>query len=138
MVDEPGGDYWRRIQEFVKEVLLKRQLISPGDLALFKVTDKVSEAVAEVLDFYKTYHSMRYVERDLVLRLKKPVSTPLLERMRRDFKDIVVSGTIEQVAALPAESNETHLADMPRLRFHFDRRNLGRLRMLVDTINREG
>src|SRR5438105_3848174 len=39
MVDEPGGDYWRRIDDFVREVLLKRRLISPADTALFKVTD---------------------------------------------------------------------------------------------------
>jgi hypothetical protein len=27
------------------------------------------------------------------------------------------------------------VADLPRLRFRFDRRSLGRLRMLIDTIN---
>ena len=43
-----------------------------------------------------------------------------------------------QTAALPEESNDTHVAELPRLRFHFDRRNLGRLRQLVDLINREG
>jgi uncharacterized protein (TIGR00730 family) len=137
MVDAPGGDYWRRLEEFVHEVLLQRRLISPADMALFKVTDNVSEAVAEVLDFYKAYHSMRYVERDLVLRLRKSIPTALLERLRQDFKDIVVSGTIEQVTALPEEANDPHVADLPRLRFHFDRRNLGRLRMMIDAINRD-
>src|SRR5207249_4676265 len=61
MIDEPGGDYWVKWQEYIAGVLLKRKLISAADMALFKVTDKVDEAVAEVLNFYRVYHSMRYV-----------------------------------------------------------------------------
>src|SRR5262245_21025328 len=64
MVDEPGGDYWVRWRQYVEEVLLARGLISPADLALFKVTDSVAEAVEEVLTFYRVYHSMRYVRKD--------------------------------------------------------------------------
>jgi uncharacterized protein (TIGR00730 family) len=138
MVDEPGGDYWVRWQEFIRDVLLKRQLISPPDMALFKVTASVDEAVAEVLDFYRVYHSMRYVGRDLVLRLKYWLPEALLKRINREFADIVVTGGFEQVAALPPEANDAQAANLPRLLFHFDRRNLGRLRLLIDLINREG
>src|SRR5262245_7188126 len=53
MVDEQGGDYWRHWQRFVEDVLLARALISPPDLALYKITDSVDEAVAEVLSFYR-------------------------------------------------------------------------------------
>lgn len=137
MVDEPGGDYWRRIDDFIRDVLMPRGLISPADTALYRLTDSVPEAVAEVTNFYKVYHSMRYVDRDLVLRLRKPLPSVLLERIRREFADIVGAGTFEQVQALPAEATETHIAELPRLRFSFDRRNLGRLRMLIDVINRE-
>src|SRR5205807_10477963 len=41
MVDEPGGDYWQPVLDFIEKVLVKRGLISPPDLALFKVTDSV-------------------------------------------------------------------------------------------------
>src|SRR5262249_35506868 len=138
MLDEPGGDYWRHWLHFVETVLLQRGLISPDDMALFKVTDSVDEAVAEVLSFYRVYHSMRYVGRDLVLRLQRSLAEPVLERLRQQFADIVEGGRIEQTAALPAEAKDTHLAHMPRLRFRFDRRSLGRLRQLIDAINREG
>src|SRR5205823_3721753 len=43
LLDEPGGDYWRQWLHFVENVLLKRGLISPEDMALFKVTDSVDE-----------------------------------------------------------------------------------------------
>jgi uncharacterized protein (TIGR00730 family) len=137
MVDEPGGDYWKRWHSYISEVLLPRRLISPADLSLYKVTDSVEEAVAEVLNFYRVYHSMRYVGADLVLRLQRSLPDALLERLRKDFTGILVSGTFEQTSALPAEANDTHVADLPRLRFHFDRRSLGRLREMIDVINRE-
>src|SRR5207253_2554949 len=51
MVEEPGGDYWRQWQRYVEDVLLGRGMISPEDLALFKVTDSVDEAVNDVQQF---------------------------------------------------------------------------------------
>src|SRR5207253_8626403 len=47
MLDAPGGDYWTLWLRYIKDVLLARKLISPADLALFKVTDSLDEAVAE-------------------------------------------------------------------------------------------
>jgi uncharacterized protein (TIGR00730 family) len=137
MVDEPGGDYWKRWQQFVEDVLVARRMVSPTDLALFKVTDSADAAVAEVQNFYRVYHSMRYVNGDLVLRLQRPLPEPLFERIRVEFADIIEAGTFEQTSALPAEANDPHLAALPRLRFRFDRQSLGRLRMLIDVINRE-
>jgi uncharacterized protein (TIGR00730 family) len=55
LVDAPGGDYWLHWQRYVTDVLLPRGLISPADLALYKVTDSVDEAVREVLAFYRVY-----------------------------------------------------------------------------------
>ncbi|MBY0527869.1 MAG: LOG family protein [Gemmataceae bacterium] len=137
MVDEPGGDYWKQWHKYIEEVLLPRRLISPADLALYRVTDSADEAVQEILTFYRVYHSMRYVKGDLVLRLQRELTPALLDRLRHEFADIVEAGTMLQTNALPAEANDTHLANLPRLRFRFDRRSLGRLRMLIDTINRE-
>jgi uncharacterized protein (TIGR00730 family) len=138
MVDRPGGCFWREWQHFIEKVLLVQGMISPGDVALYKITDSVAEAVEEIQRFYRVYHSMRYVDGDLVLRLHKPLSAELLERIRGEFADIVQRGTFEPTAALPAEANDPHVADLPRLRFRFDRHSLGRLRMLIDLINREG
>jgi len=139
MVDEPGGDYWKVWDRFVRDVLLGRGLISPNDLHLYKVTDSVDEAVAEVTGFYRVYHSMRYVRGgDLVLRLQRPLSEPLLEKVRTEFSDLLSRGTFEQIDELPEEAGDPHAAGMKRLRFHFDRKNHGRLRQLIDLINREG
>jgi hypothetical protein len=135
MVDEPGGDYWKRWRVYVEEVLLRRKLISPADMALFKVTDSLEDATAEVVDFYRVYHSMRYVRNDLVFRLNRAISEEALEQINNDFSDILVSGKFQLTHSLPEETEDAHIAMLPRLRFRFDRRNMGRLRMLIDTLN---
>jgi uncharacterized protein (TIGR00730 family) len=137
MIDVPGNDYWQHFLRFTRDVLLARKLISAHDLSLFKVTTSVDEAVAEILNFYRVYHSMRYVRGDLVLRIKQPLSDATLARIQQEFVDIIKSGTFQQSPALPEESGDTHVAELPRLKFRFDRHKLGRLRQLIDVINQE-
>jgi uncharacterized protein (TIGR00730 family) len=134
-VDEPGGDYWKNWEDHVRKHLLTRGYISEADLSLFKVTDDVTDAAAEVLRFYRTFHSMRFVYDQLVLRLQRRPGPELMDRLNADFRDILVDGTFELTGPLEEEAGDDHLADLPRLVFHFDRKGLGRLRQLIDTIN---
>ena len=134
-LDAPGGTYWKTFDDFLKRELLGGGMISPDDPALYMVTDNCEEAVQECVQFYRVYHSMRYVGDQLVLRLKSPLSETALQHIVDNFSSIVVSGTFEQTAALPAEKNEPDLADMQRLVFQFDRRNLAQLRLLINYIN---
>jgi hypothetical protein len=60
-----------------------------------------------------------------------------MEEIQTAFADILVGGKFEQTAALPEESNEPTLLELPRLKFRFDRHAMGRLRQLVDAINKE-
>jgi uncharacterized protein (TIGR00730 family) len=137
LLDDPGGDYWRIWREFAESHLLRRGLISAEDLSLFRITDRVSEAAEEITGFYRVFHSMRYVGKELVLRLNHPPSPDLLARIGDDFSDILASGTFRLGPSLPDEANEPQLAGLPRLIFGFNRRNFGRLRMLIDLLNRE-
>ena len=137
-VDHPAGNYWKRWDEFMRSELLERRLISPDDCSLYRVTNSVDEAVKEVVNFHRVYHSMRYVKGDLIVRIQKELSPALLEELRKEFGKIVVKGTIEQTWADPSELNDEQVKNLPRLRFRFDRRNLGCLRLMVDRINREG
>jgi uncharacterized protein (TIGR00730 family) len=138
MLDEPGCPFWKPLLDYVHDVLLARELISPSDMALFKVTDSISEAVDEIMNFYRVYHSMRYVRKGLAIRLQHPLGPQLMKKIENEFGDILSGGHFEQVSAFHEESNDTHAANLPRLFFHFDRHGLGRLRMLIDLINREG
>ncbi len=134
-VDQPGGNYWKRWEEFIRSELYDSHLISPEDLSLYRVTDSVDAAVAEVVNFHRVYHSMRFVKGDLLLRIQRRLTDVELTILRSEFADLLIKGTIEQTEADPAEANEAHLLNLPRLRFRFDRRSMGRLRQMIDRIN---
>lgn len=136
LLDEPGGDFWLGWQEFVKDRLLARRMISPEDLSLYKLTDRIDEAVSEILQFYRVYHSMRYVRNKLVLRLQSAPSDELLARIHQDFADITHDGKFTVSGPLAEEQDEEALEKLPRLVMRFNRRNLGRLRQLIDCLNR--
>ncbi len=137
-LDAPGGTFWKDWQAFVEKQLIGDAMIAPEDLSLYRITDSVDEAVAEMMQFYRVYHSMRYVRNRLVLRLKAEQSEQRIDEFNRDFTDILAGGQFEQRDALKEERDEPDLADLPRLVFQFNRRSLGRLRQLLDTLNRGG
>ena len=58
------------------------------------------------------------------------------EMWRRQLPSpILVDGKIEAIAATPEEIEDRDHPDLPRLRLHFNRRSLGRLRGLIDHLN---
>jgi uncharacterized protein (TIGR00730 family) len=136
LLDEPGGTYWQGLHEFVDRQLLRRGMIAEEDLSLYKVTDSYEDAAEECLRFFSVYHSMRYVKHKLVFRLKSEPSPELVADINRHFADILSEGDFKLRAPLSDEKDEPELAHMSRLVFHFNRRNLGRLRQLIDCLNR--
>jgi len=137
-VDSPRGTYWKTWKRYVEDHLLRQKLISPDDMSLFKVTSSVEEAVAEIASFYRVYHSSRTVGRNLVVRLNTKLDEKLVASINRDFRDILVGADAVQTKALAEEEDEPELASLPRLVLPFDRAHFGRLRQLIDRVNREG
>jgi uncharacterized protein (TIGR00730 family) len=136
LVDEPGGNYWSRWIRFFEEELLVRGYISAADFNLFERVESVDEAVEKIKRFYRRYHSIRYVEKQLVIRLLSDVGPECTEELNNRFRDILVSGgEIAASTALPEEADEPELSALPRLVVDFNRRDFGRLRSLIDAIN---
>jgi uncharacterized protein (TIGR00730 family) len=134
-VDAPGGNFWRTFEKYLREHLLRDGLVSEQDFHLFKFTNNLEEAVAEVVNFYYNFHSYRWVHDQLVVRLHREVPEGALKRLRADFSDILTGGDLEICHPLPPEINEPELAHLPRLCLNFDRRSNGRLRQLIDRLN---
>jgi uncharacterized protein (TIGR00730 family) len=137
LLEAPGGNYWHGFDEYVRNHLLANRMISPEDLSLYCITNDCHAAREEVIGFFRVYHSMRYVKRRLVFRLQKAIEPALVEAINQHYSDILSEGKFELRGALSAEKDEPDLAHMPRLVFHFNRRSLGRLRQLIDSLNRE-
>jgi len=136
MIDAPGGTYWKSFLQFIKEHLLRLRLISEEDLHLFKVTDSSDEAVAEILQFYRIFHSYRYVREQLVIRMNHRISPDDLQRLNDEFSDLLLTGCYEIGPLLPAERNEPEIAALPRLICTPKRSHYGRLRQMIDALNR--
>jgi hypothetical protein len=134
LMEAPGTGYWEEWFDFVR-ALRDQGMVAPDDLSLFTYTNDANEAAAEIRRFYNNYHSQRYVEGKLVLRLKNEPSAELIAALNDEFSDIVVSGKIEKIETTPAEIRTNDNVDLPRIRLHFNRRHLGRLRIMVDRLN---
>src|SRR6185437_6408195 len=86
-IDAPGSTYWAAWQEYVEKQLLGRGLIGRDDLALYKITNSVDEAVEEVRRFYNNYHSVRYLRDELVIRLQRGPNPEQLGQIQERFAD---------------------------------------------------
>jgi uncharacterized protein (TIGR00730 family) len=135
MVDHKGGQFWKAWHQYVLDHLLGSKLISEEDLHLYKVTDDVDEAVEEVTRFYRNYHSLRYSREDLIMRLKQAPNPAQLAEIQKKFGSICVNGTFRVSKALPVESDEPALSHLDRLVFPFNRREHGKLRVLINYLN---
>ena len=135
MLDRPGGDYWQTWVKFLTEYLFKLNLVCEEDFSFFKIADNVDEAVDEILQFYKIYHSARWVGEQLVLRICKPLSKNSITELNKKFADLISEGAIVQGSALRQEKNEPEIWNLPRIILTPYRNNFGRFRQLIDAIN---
>ena len=135
LLDRPGGTYWETWMKFLIEHLFKLGLVSSEDFSFFKITRDVDEAVREILQFYKIYHSARWVGEQWVVRICQPLSKSAVADLNKNFADLLREGAIVQGSALRQEKNEPEIWNLPRLILTPHRHNFGRIRQLIDAIN---
>ncbi len=137
LLDVPSeGGYWEAWERFMTEEVASRGMISPADRHLYRVTADAKEAADEILGFYRNYQSRRWVGDVLVLRLRHAPSPAQLAELAEEFADICLEGALEVVEPMPVEVAEGDHLELARLALHFDRVSYGRLRQLIDTLNR--
>ena len=136
LVDEPGGTYWTAWIRFLDEEMLARGYISASDFSFFERVNSGEAAVKHINRFYSRYHSMRYVNGQLVIRLTSALAPHHVRRLKERFCDILLpQGDIVFSGPLPAESDEPEIAHLSRLVVDFNRKDFGRLRSCIDAIN---
>lgn len=136
LVDEPGGTYWLRWIQFFEEELMNQGYISASDFYLFERVDSVDAAVGRISHFYRRYHSLRFVEKQVVIRLTSGIDPESVRVLEDQFQDILLpEGSIYISGPLPAEADEPEIASLPRLIVDFNRKDFGRLRRFIDALN---
>lgn len=137
LMDRPGDGYWSGWMEFMRRHLAAAGYIGPGDDAFFHHTHDAHAAVEHIKEFYRRFHSLRFVDGKAVIRMTDGLEPSRLEALRAEFADILVAGgTLRLSAALPKERDEPELAGLPRLVVDYNKRDFARLRRFIDAVNR--
>ena len=137
MVDVPRGTYWRSLDRFFRRHLAPA-MIDPADHAVYHIVTSAEAAREIILAFYSTYHSIRFVHELLVVRLQRALPPAAIERLNREFADLLDRGRIVPASALPIEVEERDHETLPRLVLQFNRRHYGRLSQFIHRINALG
>lgn len=136
LLEAPGFRYWRGWARFVREQVASRGLISPGDENFYMIADTVEDAAAEILNFYRNYHSIRWVGETLVIRLENRPTEDEVARLSEEFGDAMKGPMRVLPGPLPAERRSDDFPDLARVGLRFDRLSYSRLRQLIDSLNR--
>lgn len=135
LLDLPGSSYWQGWERFVREEVSSRRLVNPDDAKLYRLVDRVEDAAAEIVGFYRNYHSLRWVGDRLVLRLANRPTPAEARTLSEQFAD-VMRGRVEVLdGPLSAERRSADFPDLARVAVRFDRMSYARLREFIDALN---
>jgi uncharacterized protein (TIGR00730 family) len=136
LLEEPGSTYWSQWLRFLEEELIARGLISAEDLHLVRHASTIEEAVEELTRFYRNYQSQRYIKGMLVIRVLRLPAEEDIERLRTAFADIIGRRGMGPAEPGDAEIAENDELQCQRLAVDFNQLSFGRLRLLIDELNR--
>jgi len=137
LMEPQGSTYWSSWMHFVKSQLVKNKYIKKEDLSLFAIAKTSDQAIKYIENFYRVYHSIRYVSGLAVLRLHRQISPQTLKFINKEFKDILTSGQIQVCPPTAKEIQEKEFLNLPRLSMNFNLRDYGRLCEMIQVINQD-
>ena len=132
LLEATHGHYWQAWEHYIQNNLLANGFISAEDQYLYYRAPGVQEAVDHIEQFYRRYHSSRYVKDTLVIRLLTPLTEHQIDVLNSEFSALLKEGKISATSPLPDEDD--HL-ELPRICFQHNRKHFGLLRALIDRIN---
>jgi len=137
LMEPRGSTYWAVWKRFIASELARKGFINNEDFSLFHISKTVDDAVSYIENFYRVYHSLRYISGLTVIRLKKEISEKTLSFINKKFKDILKEGTIRPASPLDKEIQEKEFLELPRLAMNFNMRDYGRLYEMIGIINKD-
>ncbi len=138
LLDVPGETYWHAWEDFVRDELVHKGLVSPGDTNLYLITDDVDAAAAAIRGFWRNYDSIRWVGQRLVVRLRAEPTDAELAELNERFGHLCVDGRIERTGPLRAEISDNDKLELPRLVLRFSVRQGAGFRDMIRFLNNLG
>ncbi len=136
LAEPKNGTFWESFVHQFEEELLSRGYISSIDMNLFHIVHSVEEVVQHIEDYYRYYHSLRYVNEFTVLRFTKALTPAVIDYLNHEFRDILRGGDFKASEALEPEKAQNEFPSLPRLVFQFNKQHFGRLNEMILWINR--
>ena len=134
LLEPEGSSYWSMWERFVRDHLVDGGLVSPEDLSLYELARSLDDAIAIIERFYSNYHSARYVGERLIIRLRRKPRQEQLDRLSKEFRDVLARGKIQAIGATPEEVRDADAAGFPRIALYATY-NFGRIRELINALN---
>lgn len=135
LLDHKGDNYWDRWMDFISSMMVDQGYINKNDLSLVYRAQSAQQAIDQVLNYYKVFHSLRYIGDLTVLRLTKTLPSDLVKDLNAEFQDIIVKGTLHSTPPHNQELKNDEYIELPRLSLYFDKVGFGRLNQLIAAIN---
>jgi hypothetical protein len=114
-MEHEGGTYWKGVFEMFENTLLKQGMISPDDMFIYRYLTSTESALDYIHGFYRRYHSLRYIENQIVLRINTPLPERLREELCEKYADFLGDFGIHASGPLVVEEDEPELLHLPRL-----------------------
>ncbi len=133
LLDVPGSEFWSSTLDLFRKNLGGDKLVSPADFSLIEHFQDTDRAIESLLRFYGNYDSSRFLRDRYLIRLRRPVTASLLEKLTSEFGDILSQGGFERLQ----DASEDDVKDpaLERIVFYFDKTGYARLRQLIDRLN---
>lgn len=134
LMDHEGSDYWDKFIDYIQEGLLETNNISPNDMYIFRRFNDSTDAIDYINNFYRRYHSMRYVGDDVLITLNSPLPKSLRKELEEEYADFLDGAGIEDAEA---PEHEPDLNKKPHIKISPTKSRPVDLYCLVRSLNRE-
>lgn len=135
-LEVPGAPFWTPLMSAIEPLLVDHGLISASDTTLYTITSDVDEAVAVITSFYNNYHSIRFVNNTMIIRMNRRIPEPEFASIKSEFAWIAASGDIQQCGATKEEVQDDDVPKLPRIALTYLPKGYADLRGLIDAINK--
>ncbi len=136
LLDQTDDSYWDRWMDFLNSMMVEKGFADKSDMSLVYRAQTVEQATDHILNYYKVFHSLRYVGDLTFLRLTKSLPPDLVKDLNHEFQDIILKGSLRLSPPHKLEIKNNEYLELPRLSFHFIKSKYGRLNQLIEAINK--
>lgn len=135
-MEVPGDPFWTPLMDTMEPLLRRHGLISDNDHTLYKIAGSIDEAVNEIVGFYTNYHSIRFVNDVMYIRMQRPIPATDFQLIASEFASLAADGFIEQTSASSIEVKESDNVELSRIAMKYSGKGFATLRPLIDALNR--